>query len=156
MNDAPSTKPGPSSINLPGPADLRYYPAHRLVAWQPQGVLDDRLLDQIAEWIVIIEKTSNPFNRFVDFTRLTGIAIRSRHVFDFARKRAEEFRGLTPVRTALFSDDWVGFGMARLYESLMAETPIQARAFRDRRAAAIWLDVPVEVLGLEDQPAPRP
>jgi hypothetical protein len=34
---------------IPGPADLRHYPAHNLVAWQPQGVLDDQLLDEIGE-----------------------------------------------------------------------------------------------------------
>jgi len=54
----------------------------------------------------------------------------------------------------LFSKDWVGFGIARMYESLMKGTPIDARAFRDRVTAAIWLDVPAEILKLEDKPAP--
>ena len=156
MTDTPSAHSRPSSKILPGPADLRHYPAHGLVAWQPKGVLDDQLLDQIAEWIVAIERASNPFNRFVDFSRLTSISIRTRHVFEFARKRAEQFSGLTPVRTALFSEDWVGFGIARLYESLMADTPVHARAFRERKRAAEWVDVPVEILNLDDTPAARP
>jgi len=58
------------------------------------------------------------------------------------------------VRTALFSDDWVSFGIACIYESLMEDTPIVARAFRDRRLAAEWLSVPVDVLTLKDEPAP--
>ena len=37
------------------------------------------------------------------------------------RKRAKQFTGVEPVRTALFCDDWVGFGIARLYESLMGK-----------------------------------
>ena len=82
------------------------------------------------------------------------VAVRTSHVFKFARKRAEQFAGDRPVKSALFSEDWVGFGIARLYESLMKETPIDARAFRDRVTAAIWLDVPAEVLNLEDKPAP--
>ena len=45
--------------------------------------------------------------------------------------RAEQFTGVEAVRTALFSDDWVGLGIARLYESLMENTLIEARAFRD-------------------------
>ena len=56
------------------------------------------------------------------------------------------------MKSALFSDDWVGFGIALLYESLMKETSIDARAFRDRATAAIWLDVPAEILKLENKP----
>jgi hypothetical protein len=85
---------------LPGPPFLRYYPVHRLVAWQPHGTLDDLILDQIAEWLVDIEKASLPFKRFVDFSQLTTVAVRTRHVLEFARKRAEEFTGIEPVRTA--------------------------------------------------------
>ena len=144
----------PASRIMPRPADLRRYPAHNLVAWQPQGVLDDLLLDEIGDWLCHIEKVLVPFNRFVDFSRLTSVAVRTKHVFAFAQKRAEQFAGVTPVKSALFSEDWVGFGIAQLYESLMKETPIHARAFRDRANAAAWLDVPAEILKLEDKPAP--
>jgi hypothetical protein len=82
------------------------------------------------------------------------VAVRTRHVFEFARKRVEQFAGVTPAKSALFSDDWVGFGIALLYESLMKETPIEAQAFRDRAKAAVWLDVPAEILKLEDKPGP--
>ena len=144
----------PASRIIPGPADLRHYPAHNLVAWQPQGVLDDQLLDEIGEWLCHIEKVLVPFKRFVDFSRLTSVAIRTKHVFAFAQNRAEQFAGLTPVKSALFSEDWVGFGVALLYESLMKETSIEAQAFRDRAKAAVWLDVPAETLKLEDKPGP--
>jgi len=139
---------------MPGPAHLRQYPAHNLVAWQPQGVLDDQLLDKIGEWACHIEKASVPFNRFLDFSRLTEVAVRTNHVFAFARKRAEQYAGVMPVKSALFSDDWVGFGIARLYESLMKQTPIDAQAFRDRANAAVRLGVPAEILKLEDKPGP--
>ena len=41
-----------------------------------------------------------------------------------------------------------------MYENLMKETPIEARAFRDRAKAAEWLGVPVEILNLDDIPTP--
>ena len=145
---------GTISKNLPGLPFLRYYPAYQLVAWQPQGTLDDAMLDESAEWLLVIEKVARQSKRFVDFSRLTTIAVRTRHVFEFARKRTEQFAGVAPVRTALFSDDWVSFGIACIYESLMEDTPIEARAFRDRRLAAEWLSVPVDVLTLKDEPAP--
>jgi hypothetical protein len=153
-NPTDDSEPLPASRIIPGAPHLRQYPAHDLVAWQPQGVLDDNLLDEIAEWLCNIEKASAPLERFIDFSRLTSVAVRTNHVFAFARKRAEQFAGVTPVKSALFSEDWVGFGIARLYESLMKETLIDARAFRDRATAAVWLGVPAEILKLEDRPTP--
>ena len=44
------------SESLPGPDFLRYFPVHQLMAWQPQGTLDDLMLDEIADWLVSIEK----------------------------------------------------------------------------------------------------
>ena len=143
----------PASTSIPKSAHLWQYPAHDLVAWQPQGILDDRLLDEIGEWLCVIEETSPPSKRFVDLSRLTMVAVRTSHVFKFARKRAEQFAGVTPVKSALFSEDWIGFGIARLYESLMKETLIDARAFRDREKAAVWLGVPAEILKLADRSA---
>ena len=134
------------SKRLPGPDFLRYYPAHRLIAWQPpKGTLDK--LDQIADWLVGIEKASLPLKRFVDLSQLTSVAVSTRHVFEFARKRAEQFTGVEPVRTALFADDWVCHAIARMYESLMKDTLIEAQAFRDLARAAEWLGIP-------DKPAP--
>src|SRR6476660_5152730 len=137
------------STSLPVPDFLRYYPAHRLIAWQPQGTLDDLMLDQIADWLVGVEKASLPLKRFVDFSQLTNVAVRTRHVFEFARKRAEQFTGVEPVRTALFADDWVCHAIARLYDTL-----IEARAFRDLAHCAEWIGIPVDLLTLKDKPAP--
>jgi hypothetical protein len=54
----------------------------------------------------------------------------------------------------LFSDNWVAFGIACFYESLMENTLIEARAFHDLAGAAEWLAIPVDVLTLKDEPAP--
>ena len=142
------------SKSLPGPDFSRYYPAHRLMAWQPQGTLDDLMLNQIADWLVDIEKVFPPFKRFIDFSQLTTVAVRPGHVFKVARRRAQQFTGVEPVRTALFSDDLVTLAIARLYESLMEDTLIEARAFSDLARAAEWLAIPVDVLTLKDKPAP--
>jgi hypothetical protein len=149
-----SRTPSLISRHLVGPPGLRHYDDYNLVAWQPRGVLDDLMLDQIAEWITDVEKMFLSFNRFVDFSQLTSISIRTRHVFEFAQRRAAQFAG-HPVRCALFCEDWVGFGIACLYESLMADTPIQARAFRDRGLAAECLGVPPDILTLKDDPVPH-
>ena len=148
------SKPPPFSVIVPGPAYLRQCPAYDLVAWQPQGVLDNLLLEQIGEWLFTIDQgLQAPARRYVDLSHLTNVAVRTSHVFEFAQKRAEQFDGVTPVRSALFSEDWVTFGIAVLYENLMNGTPIEARAFHDRAKAAVWLNVPTEILTLEDTPS---
>ena len=142
------------SVTLPGQPFLRHYSGHQLVTWQPRGTLDDVMLDEIAEWLVDFEALSPPFRRFVDLSQLTSIAVRTRHIFDFARTRAEQYAGSEPARSAVFDDDMVGFGIARMYESLMANTRVQVHAFHDRRSAAAWLGVPIDVLTIQDEPVP--
>src|SRR5436190_24071472 len=106
--------PEPTSVVISGgPAHLRKYPAHNLVAWQPHGVLDDSLLDEIGEWLCTIDEAITPFKRFVDLSRLTQVAVRTSHVFTFAQKRIGAVSGVTPVKSALFCEDWVGFSIAR-------------------------------------------
>jgi hypothetical protein len=134
---------------------MRHYPDYRLMAWQPQGTLDDFMLDQAAEWLVHIKKAFLPFKRFIDFNKVTTVAVRAGHVSKIARIRAERFIRGEPVRTALFSEDWVALGVARLYESLMKNTPIEARAISDLAKAAEWLPIPVDVLTLKDTPVPH-
>ena len=147
-NSIDDSEPSPASRILPGPAHLRTYPAHDLVAWQPQGVLDDRLLDEIGEWLCDLEKAWSPLRRFVDFSRLTEVAVRTSHVFTFARKRAEQSpAGVTPVKSALFSEDWIGFSIACMYEGLMKGTPIDAQGIsrpREGRRLARCTSGPVE------------
>ena len=87
---------------LPGPPYLRYYPDNRLVAWQPQGTLDDLILDQIAEWLVDIEKASLPFKRFVDFSQLTTIAVRTRHVLNLRERERSNSPESSPCELRYF------------------------------------------------------
>jgi hypothetical protein len=152
--DAIQPASAPKSKRLPGPPFLRHYAELQLIAWRPEGVLDDGMLDQITEWLLDIERETPQFKRFIDLSRLTAIAVRTSHIFEIARRRAEEFAGPDAVQTALFCDEWIGFGIARFYESLMENTLIRAKAFRDRRDAAEWLEVPDSVLTLQDDPEP--
>jgi len=156
MTDTPSNDPKtpPAARVLPGPGDLRHYPAHNLIIWRPEGVFDDRLLDQIGEWLCSIERTSPPCDRFIDLSGLTEVAVRTNHVFDFARQRADQLAGAQPMKSAIFTEDWVGFGISRMYETLMEGTSIDVRAFRDPAKVALWLNVPAAILQPEDRPPP--
>ena len=134
-----------------GPHDLRYYPVYRLVAWQPHGAFDDALLDNMAAWMVKAEQFSLPFNRYIDLSCLTSISLEHGHLFRVA-EQARQYHGLAPVRCALYCSDQTHFRIARAFEVMMDGSGVEARAFENRAAAAAWLQVPVEVLSLSDEP----
>jgi hypothetical protein len=128
--------------------NARYHAAYNLVTWHPLGVLDDRVLDQIANFLEHHEHvaTAASFHRYTDLSGLTDIQLRYGHVFDVAQRRKASVAGLPRVKSAIFSDTVVGFGMARMYETLMSGASVQVRAFRDRQEVADWLTVPAEAL----------
>jgi hypothetical protein len=50
------------------------------------------------------------------------------------------------VKSALFADNPMSFGVAHSYELLMCDAMIEVRAFKKRKAAAEWLEVPLKTL----------
>ena len=138
--------------------DTRYFPQVRLVTWHPRGVFDEHLADQIVDFMEHEERIANdPFDRFTDLDRLSEIHLKIGHAFEFADRRRTGYRG-DPVKSAVFSERFVGYGIAHMYETLMMGARIQVRAFRSREAAGIWLGVPAELLQPppESDPAEQP
>jgi hypothetical protein len=140
---------------FPGAPHLRYDPAHRLIAWQPHRVLDDRLMRRIASWILSAHTISLPFNRFVDLSRLTEISIHLHHGFGVRSEALAEDGPIDRIKCALFCDKPVGFAIARFYETFAKDSLIEVRAFCERAAAAEWLKVPASVLRLRDEARPH-
>ena len=75
-----------------------------LITWSPGN---HKVYWMIVCWMRLvngsgpIEKVSVPEKRFVDFSRLTEVAVRTNHLFEFARKRAEQFAGVTAGEVGL-------------------------------------------------------
>jgi hypothetical protein len=155
MEKPQPTDSAPPSGGISSPPHLRYDAEHHLVAWHPHGVLDDALLDQTLAWLVEVEKVSPRFNRFIDFTHVTKMALQIGHLFTVARERAEKYREIEPIKTAFYCDTLAGFGTAHLYETLMKNTSIETRAVQDLGEAAAWLGVPRDILLDREQDSGR-
>lgn len=140
---------------VPGAPHLRYDPAHRLIAWQPRRVLDDRLMRRIANWVLSAHTFSLPFNRFVDLSRLTEISIHLRNGFTGQPDAAVPGQINARIKVALYCDKAVGFAIARFYESFAKNSFIEVRAFCERAAAAEWLKVPASILRLREEARPH-
>jgi hypothetical protein len=107
-------------------------------------VLNEAFADQVIEFIELEESIQEaPFDRCADLSGLTKIRIGIDHIIHTARRR----RSLKqPVKSALFADNPMSFGVAHSYELLMYEAMIEVRAFKERAAAAEWLEMPLKTL----------
>jgi hypothetical protein len=127
--------------------NTRWHEDLRLVTWHPCGTLDDDLADRIVDFIESEERMADaPFNRYADFGGFTEIRLSFGHAFKIAERRKAAYGEGPPVKSAIYCNWIVGFGIARLYTELMKDCPIEVRAFRDRKAAAEWLGAPVAIL----------
>jgi hypothetical protein len=121
-----------------------YHPRWRLLTWHPRGVLNEAFADQMIAFIEMEENIQEaPFDRYADLSGLTHIRIGIDHIIHTARRRRKVKQ---PVKMALFADNPMSFGVAHSYELLMYDAMIEVRAFKERTAAAQWLEVPLKTL----------
>ena len=119
-----------------------FHPKWYLLTWYPRGVLNEAFADQVIEFVEMEERIQEaPFDRYVDLSGLTHIRIGIDHIIHMARRRRTVKQ---PVKTALFADNPMSFGVAHSYELLMSDAMIEVRAFKERTAVAQWLEVPAE------------
>jgi hypothetical protein len=121
-----------------------YHPRWRLLTWYPRGVLNEAFADHVIAFIEMEERVQEaPFDRYADLSGLTHIRIGIDHIIHTARRRRKVKQ---PVKSALFADNPKTFGIAHSYELLMYDAMIEVRAFKERTAAAAWLEVPLKTL----------
>jgi len=120
------------------------HPRWHLLTWYPRGVLNEAFADQVIEFIEVEESIQKaPFDRYADLSGLTHIRIGIDHLIHTARRRRKVKQ---PAKSALFADNPMTFGVVHSYELLMSDAMIEVRAFKERAAAAQWLEVPLKTL----------
>ena len=141
------TEKPPPSIRKAFPRTW-YHPKWKLLVWYPRGVLNDAFLDQVFDFIEMEEHIQDaPFDRYTDLSGLSSIRLGMNHVFHAARRRRKVKQ---PVRSAIFANDPISFGIAQMYEHLMDGGMIEVCAFERIAPAAAFLEVPVKALEMPD------
>ncbi len=142
LNEYTCERP-PALIRKPFPRTW-YFPEFQLLAWHPRGILNDAFADQIVEFVETEELIQDaPFDRFTDLSGLTDIRLKVNHFFEIGRRRRVVHQ---PAKSAFFAEKPASFFIAQMYEMIMDKAMIEVRAFRERTAAAEWLEVPVKIL----------
>jgi hypothetical protein len=124
----------------------RFHEEWRLLAWHPEGVIDDQRADQVVEFLEHEERSgAAPFHRYTDMTGFTRIQLGLDHVFTLGRRRKRGYKGAR-VKSAFFAIRLISLSIGRMYQEVMHGAAIEVRVFRDRAVAAHWLGVPEGIL----------
>ena len=129
------------------PPDVTFHTEQRLMVWRPHGIMDEKLMNQIATFIASAEATSKtPFNRFTDTTLLDAIDLSFDYVFHIALSRRMICAGHPKVKSAFLVKWGKSDHQAKLYALLTERSSLDVRLFEEIGAAAKWLNVAVELL----------
>jgi hypothetical protein len=129
------------------PPEIEFRKGIRLLIYRPRGSINKAAVKKIIGVIEDLEPdTPEPFNRFFDTSETHEVELNFRYVIQVSLHRRRSHKGRAPVKSAILATDSTLVHYARLLALLTKGSSIKVRVFQDRKAAAKWLGVPIEVL----------
>lgn len=129
------------------PPEIEFHEEVRLLVYRPRGLIDEAAINKITSVIEEIEATTQePFNRFSDTSETHEVELNFKYVIQACLHRRLSHVGRAPVKSAILATDSTLVHYARLLILLTQGSTIKVRVFQDRKEAAQWLGVPVELL----------
>ncbi len=95
-------------------------------------------------------------NRFCDFSAVTDFDFDHHTLRDLASLRKRKLVDHADILLVTFSSSPLGFGMARMYQTFMADYPIRTHVERNLDRCAEILGVPVSRLSSPVATSPQP
>ena len=129
------------------PPEIQFHEDIRLLIYRPRGLIDEAEINKVISVIEEIEAASQePFNRFSDTTDTHEVELNFKYVIDVSLHRRLSHEGRAPVKSAILATDFTVVHYARLLALLTQGSSITVRVFQERKEAAQWLGVPLELL----------
>jgi hypothetical protein len=129
------------------PPELEFHQDIRLLIYRPHGLIDEAAINKVVNAIEDLETESQkPFNRFSDTSKAHDIELNFRYVIQVSLHRRLAHKGRAPVKSAILATEPTLVHYARLLVVLTEGSSIKVRVFADRKDAAQWLGVPLELL----------
>ena len=129
------------------PTDVQFHEDIRLLVYRPRGLIDEAAVNKIIAAIEDIEAaTQEPFNRFSDTSETHEVELNFGYVIHVSLHRRLTHAGHAPVKSAIFATDSTLVHYARLLAVMTQGSSIKVQVFQDRKEAAQWLGVPLELL----------
>jgi len=138
-------------MKLPLPPDVEFHEDISLLIHRPRGLLNRAAVNKIISLIGELEFTlKKPFNRFLDTAAAGAIDLNLEYIRRVSLYRRRVYGNRPAIKTAILATDSTMADYGRLHASLTQGSPINVRVFQDRKEAAQWLGVPVELLAAKD------
>ncbi|PYK53880.1 MAG: hypothetical protein DME48_09995 [Verrucomicrobia bacterium] len=138
-------------MKLPLPPDVEFHKDICLLIHRPRGVLNRAAINKIVSLIGELEFTlKKPFNRFLDTVAADVVDLNLEYIRRVSLYRRRFYGNRPAIKTAILGTDSTVVEYGRLHASLTEGSPINVRVFQDRKEAAQWLGVPVELLAEKD------
>ena len=138
-------------MKLPLPPDVEFHEDVCLLIHRPRGVPNKAAINKIVSLIGELEFTlKKPFNRFLDTVAADAIDLNSDYIRRVSLYRRRVYGNRPAIKTAILATDSTMADHGRLHASLTQGSPINVRVFQDRKEAAQWLGVPLELLAAKD------
>jgi hypothetical protein len=129
------------------PPEIQFHQDIRLLIYRPHGLIDEAAINKVISAIEDLEPaTQEPFNRFSDTSETHEVELNFRYVIHVSLHRRLSHKGRAPVKSAILATDSTVVHYARLLGLLTQGSSIRVRVFQDRKEAAQWLGVPLELV----------
>jgi hypothetical protein len=117
----------------------------RLFVWRPEGIVNLPIASKI---LVDLRKNeaaqAKCFNRYLDLSLMNFDELSSKYVFHVALYRRLSYAGQAPIKCALFVTNPKLEELVKVRALGGDHCPLRVEMFKDREAAAVWLNVPSE------------
>jgi hypothetical protein len=138
-------------MKRPLPPDVEFHEGVCLLIHRPRGVLNKATINKIVSLIGELEFTlKKPFNRFRDTVAADAVDLNSDYIRRVSLYRRRVYGNRPAIKTAILATDSTMADYGRLHASLTRGSPINVRVFQDRKEAAQWLGVLLELLAAKD------
>src|SRR5215831_13854946 len=137
-----------NKINLP--SELEFHEDIRLLVYRPRGLLNEAALNRALTALENLEADlQEPFDRFSDTLAADEVELNFKYVIQFSLHRRLAYAGHPAVKSAILATDSTMNHYARLHAILTQGSSIKVRVFQDRKEAAQWLGVPLELVAAQ-------
>ena len=134
-------------MKLALPPDVEFHEDICLLIHRPRGLLDRVAINKIISLIGELEFTlKKPFNRFLDTVAADAVDLSLEYIRRVSLYRRGFYGNRPAIKTAILATDSTVANYGHLHASLTQGSPINVRVFQDRKEAAQWLGVPIELL----------
>jgi hypothetical protein len=129
------------------PPDIEFHEDIRLLIYRPKSLINEAEINRVIGVIEGIEAASQqPFNRFSDTSETHEVELNFHYVIQASLHRRLTHTGRVPVKSAILATDSTIVHYARLLILLTQGSSIKIQVFQDRKKAAQWLGVPLDLL----------